>query len=119
MPDNHYSVAEKAELLTFQGDGKLDTQAVSDALAVLEQGTKDKILISFVKACHSIINSIEDQGELLKDNELAHLTEAEQLAAEEDYELEEAMSGPQDGPLEANIAPESLQPPLSDAVQTK
>ena len=89
MPDNQFTAAEKRELLSFKDANNSDSPEVSDALAVLEKGTKDNILILFVKSHCSLIYSIEDQGELLKDNELAHLTEAEQVAAEEDYEREE------------------------------
>jgi transcriptional regulator ATRX len=93
MPDNQFTVAEKAELLAF--DDKIDSEDVehrasliANAQSVLSKGTRDEVLIKLLETHNHIISSLEDQGELLKDNELSHLTEAEREQAEEDYENE-------------------------------
>jgi hypothetical protein len=94
MPDNQFSEAEKTELLAFNDDDEdsenIEKRAllIERAQAVLSTGTKDDVLIQFLHTRDHVISSLEDQGELLRDNEDAHLTKEEREQAEEDYEFE-------------------------------
>lgn len=87
MPENHFSDAEQAELLTFDPD---DKENLAKAMETLKSGTQDYVLTKLMETAFGpeIISQIEDHDSFLADRSDAHLNEDERKAAEEEFEKE-------------------------------
>ena len=86
MPDNHFTMEEKAELLKFTEYKSADFEKVKENLT---REPQDHVLMKILQSYQSCLHSIDDQTALLEDKDELKLNEAELKEADEELEKEE------------------------------
>lgn len=108
MPDNHFTMEEKAELLKFTEYKDADFDKIKDSLS---REPRDNVLLNIIKTSQSYLHAIDDQTALLEDKDELKLTEVELKEADEELAKEE-----NDLKTERQLIP---TPPILIPIQTE
>jgi transcriptional regulator ATRX len=105
MPDNHFTMEEKAELLKFTEYKSADFAKVKEALT---REPQDHVLMKILESYQSCLHSVDDQTALLEDKDELKLNDQELKEADAELELEERNLG-REGREEREVVPEQQQ----------
>jgi hypothetical protein len=129
MPENHFTFAEKNELMTFVEDDEDHDTFMAAANSLMDSGiqvsscvacadcVQDRPLRAVIEKRAHLLSAIECHQRLLADNEEEHLNEAEQREAELEYLRDTALSA--SGPaipqsdLYSHLAQPTVPAPMS------
>jgi len=92
MPDNHFTAAERAELLCSSVEHERDSEDIlQEAYGILQNGV-DPVLRAVLDIHKNILHQLIDQDPFLEDREDEHLNEEEQAEALAEFDKE--VNGP-------------------------